>query len=53
MTGTAAEVKSVTEVNDVKIADGKMGQTTKKLQNLFMDVAMGRDERFSHWLRYI
>lgn len=53
MTGTAAEVKSVTQVDDVTIADGKMGKTTKALQKSFMDVAMGRDERFSHWLQYI
>ncbi len=53
MTGTAAEVKSVTQVNDVIIGDGKIGQTTKRLQKSFMDVAMGKDDRFSHWLRYI
>jgi branched-chain amino acid aminotransferase len=53
MTGTAAEVKSVTQVNDVIIGDGKVGQTTKHLQKSFMDVAMGKDERFIHWLRYI
>ncbi|MGQ0771606.1 MAG: branched-chain amino acid transaminase [Nitrososphaerota archaeon] len=53
MTGTAAEVKSVTQVNDVIIGDGKIGQTTRRLQKSFMDVAMGKDDRFSHWLRYI
>ena len=53
MTGTAAEVKSVTQVNDVIIGDGKVGKTTKQLQKSFMDVAMGRDDRFSHWLTYI
>lgn len=53
MTGTAAEVKSVTQVNDVIIGDGKVGQTTRRLQKSFMDVAMGKDDRFSHWLRYI
>ncbi|HEX9846774.1 MAG TPA: branched chain amino acid aminotransferase, partial [Candidatus Nitrosotenuis sp.] len=53
MTGTAAEVKSVTQVDDVIIGDGKIGQTTQTLQKSFMDVAMGRDERFIHWLRYL
>jgi branched-chain amino acid aminotransferase len=53
MTGTAAEVKSVAQVDDVTISDGKMGEITKTLQKSFMDVAMGKDERFSHWLRYI
>ncbi|MGI0004031.1 MAG: branched-chain amino acid transaminase [Candidatus Nitrosotenuis sp.] len=53
MTGTAAEVKSVTQVNDVIIGNGKVGQTTKLLQRSFMDVVMGKDDRFSHWLKYI
>jgi branched-chain amino acid aminotransferase len=53
MTGTAAEVKSVAQVDDVVIGNGKMGQTTKRLQKEFMEVAMGNDQRFSHWLLYI
>lgn len=53
MTGTAAEVKSVTQVNDVVIGNGKVGKTTKQLQRSFMDVVMGRDARFRHWLRYV
>ncbi len=53
MTGTAAEVKSVSQVDDVTIADGKMGNVTKSLQKSFMDVAMGKDERFIHWLQYL
>jgi branched-chain amino acid aminotransferase len=53
MTGTAAEVKSVAFIDDVKIGDGRMGTTTRALQKSFMDVVMGRDERFSHWLTYI
>lgn len=53
MTGTAAEVKSVAQVDNVTIDDGKMGNTTKRLQKSFMDIAMGRDERFSQWLLYV
>lgn len=53
MTGTAAEVKSVAQVDDIIIGDGKIGKTTKQLQKSFMDVAMGQDERFAHWLKYI
>ena len=46
MTGTAAEVKSVTQIDKVKIGNGKMGKITKALQKSFSDVAMGKDERF-------
>jgi branched-chain amino acid aminotransferase len=53
MTGTAAEVKSVSQVDDITIGDGKIGKTTKQLQKSFMNVAMGQDERFIHWLKYI
>ena len=53
MTGTAAEVKSVTQVDKVRIGRGKMGSITKALQKSFTDVAMGRDERFQSWLKFI
>ena len=53
MTGTAAEVKSVTQIDRVKIGNGKMGNITKVLQKSFTDVVMGKDERFLPWLTFI
>ena len=53
MTGTAAEVKSVTEIDKTVIGNGKPGKITKALQKSFIDVAMGKDERFLSWLKYI
>jgi len=53
MTGTAAEVKSVTQVDKVKIGNGNMGKITKALQKSFTNVAMGKDERFLPWLTFI
>ena len=53
MTGTAAEVKSVTRVDRNKIGDGKMGEVTKELQESFMDVVMGRNKKFRSWLKFI
>ena len=53
MTGTAAEVKSVTQIDNVKIGTAKPGKITKALQKSFTNVAMGRDERFLPWLTYI
>jgi len=53
MTGTAAEVKSVTQVDKVKIGNGKMGNITKALQKSFSKAAMGKDERFLPWLTFI
>ena len=53
MTGTAAEVKSVTQVDRVRISNGKMGSITRALQKSFADAAMGKDERFLPWLTFI
>ena len=53
MTGTAAEVKSVTQIDKVKIGTGKMGKITKSLQKSFTDAVMGKDERFLPWLTFI
>ncbi|MBT3580449.1 MAG: branched-chain amino acid transaminase [Nitrosopumilus sp.] len=53
MTGTAAEVKSVTQIDKVKIGTGKMGSVTKELQKSYRDVVMGKDERFLPWLTFV
>ncbi|MBM3911270.1 MAG: branched chain amino acid aminotransferase, partial [Thaumarchaeota archaeon] len=53
MTGTAAEVKSVTEIDQITIGNGKPGPKTRELQKSFMNVVMGKDDRFLSWLKYI
>ncbi|MDH3361917.1 MAG: branched-chain amino acid transaminase [Nitrosopumilus sp.] len=53
MTGTAAEVKSVTQIDKVIIGDAKIGKITKELQKSFLDAAMGNDKRFLPWLTFI
>jgi len=53
MTGTAAEVKSVTRVNKIKIGNGKIGEFTKELQDSFMDTVMGKNKKYRSWLRFI
>ena len=53
MTGTAAEVKSVTLVDKTKIGSGKIGEVTKELQDSFMDTVMGKNKKFLSWLRFI
>jgi len=53
MTGTAAEVKSVTKIDRTSIGKGKIGNITKTLQKSFMDVTMGKEQKFAFWLRYI
>jgi branched-chain amino acid aminotransferase len=53
MTGTAAEIKSVTWVNRNKIGNGKIGPITKELQSSFMDVVMGKNKKFLPWLKFL
>jgi len=53
MTGTAAEVKSVTRVNRTKIGSGKIGPITRELQSSFMDIVMGKNKKFLSWLKFL
>ena len=53
MTGTAAEVKSVTKIDKNSIGNGSVGEITKELQKSFMDIVMGKDKRFVRWLTYL
>jgi branched-chain amino acid aminotransferase len=50
MSGTAAELVPVVEVDDHKIADGKPGEVTRLLQGAFDDAIHGRSERYREWL---
>lgn len=50
MVGTAAEVRSVGQVDGVRISGGAPGKVTRALQRAFADAARGRDGRFLRWL---
>jgi branched-chain amino acid aminotransferase len=50
MSGTAAELVPVVEVDDHKIASGKPGEVTRLLQGAFDDAIHGRSEPYREWL---
>ncbi len=50
MSGTAAELVPVREVDDHKIGTGKPGEITRVLQAAFDDAIHGRSERYREWL---
>ncbi len=50
MSGTAAELVPVVEVDDHKIGAGKPGEVTRLLQGAFDDAIHGRSERYREWL---
>jgi branched-chain amino acid aminotransferase len=49
LTGTAAEVTPVREVDDRPIGEGKVGPVTKRIQARFFDVVKGTDARHPEW----
>lgn len=53
MTGTAAEVTPVCELDDRKIGAGKPGPITLKVRSVFEAALHGRDPRYRNWLYYI
>jgi branched-chain amino acid aminotransferase len=50
MTGTAAELTPIREVDDHVIGDGSRGPVTTQLQRVFEDALYGRDPRYAAWI---
>jgi branched-chain amino acid aminotransferase len=50
MSGTAAEVVPVVEMDNYKIGDGKPGPITRRIQEEFYRIVRGESEKYSHWL---
>ena len=50
LTGTAAEVTPIREVDDRRIGVGSRGPITKTVQTSFFDAVHGRDGKYDHWL---
>jgi branched-chain amino acid aminotransferase len=50
MSGTAAEIVPVREIDDHAIGTGEPGEITRVLQAAFDDAVRGRSERYREWL---
>ncbi len=50
MTGTAAELVPVREIDDHTVGGGTPGEITLAVQTAFEDALFGRDERYREWL---
>jgi branched-chain amino acid aminotransferase len=50
LTGTAAELVPVREVDDHAIGSGERGEVTRAVQQAFEDALYGRTERYREWL---
>jgi len=50
MTGTAAELTPIREVDDRQVGSGKPGPITKDLQAAFFDIVRGKDHKHASWI---
>ena len=53
LTGTAAEVTPIREIDRRRIGAGARGPITKALQTGFFDVVTGKDRKYERWLHYV
>jgi branched-chain amino acid aminotransferase len=50
LTGTAAELTPVREIDDHAVGTGRPGEVTRAVQDAFEDALHGRSERYREWL---
>jgi len=53
LTGTAAELTPIREVDDRQIGAGSRGPVTADIQQAFFDVIKGKDAKYQKWLAYV
>ena len=53
LTGTAAEVTPIREIDHRTIGQGKRGPITEELQTAFFDIATGVDARYDRWRTFL
>ena len=53
LTGTAAEITPVRDIDHRKIGRGEAGPVTRRLQEAFFSVVKGTDTKHDHWLSYL
>ena len=49
LSGTAAHLTPVVELDRRNISDGEPGPVTTQLQKLYSDIVVGRDPKYLHW----
>jgi len=50
LTGTAAEITSVTSIDGKVVGNGKAGKVTKQISSIYSDIVMGRNKNYTHWI---
>ncbi len=52
-TGTAAEITPIQSLDLREIGNGRRGEITKRLQDVFFGIVTGKNLRYSHYLTYV
>tara|TARA_Y100000590_G_scaffold359930_1_gene415964 strand:+ start:431 stop:1390 length:960 start_codon:yes stop_codon:yes gene_type:complete len=52
-TGSATEITPISTVDRAPIGNGKPGNITLELKNLYMDIIHGKDAKYHSWLTFI
>ncbi|MBU1668040.1 branched-chain amino acid transaminase [bacterium] len=53
LTGTAAEITPVRNIDARIIGEGSRGPITEQIQSTYFDIVFGRNEKYKHYLTYI
>jgi branched-chain amino acid aminotransferase len=49
MTGTAAHITPVAEIDRRQVGNGEIGDITRQLQQLYSDIIRGNNAKYGHW----
>jgi branched-chain amino acid aminotransferase len=52
-TGTAVEICPIGKIDETLINQGKIGEITKKIKNIYQRVVRGQEERYLNWLTFV
>jgi len=53
LTGTAAEITPVREIDARIVGEGHRGPITEKIQSGYFDIVFGRNKKYEHYLTYV
>ena len=53
LTGTAAEIVPIREVDDRAVGDGRPGAVTRKIQEVYFSAVRGEVDRYKDWLEHV
>ncbi len=53
LSGTAAEITPIREVDNRSIGNGRPGPLTTEIKNTFFNIVTGKEEKYRSWLTYV